>query len=140
MKSHLFAATSVVALACVATPALAQDATESTVDSIIVTGTRNPDDPPVVAEARTRLSRTPGAVSVVAAETFEDRFAQGFYFIQKHPERALDTVQWAFDGRYSGRLLDVDDDTSLPGVELTPSLEEITGELEDLDEDEEGDL
>jgi len=73
-------------------------------------------------------------------EKERNRFAQGFYFIQKHPERALDTVQWAFDGRYSGRLLDVDDDTSLPGVELTPSLEEITGELEDLDEDEEGDL
>jgi iron complex outermembrane recepter protein len=61
------------ALAC---PALASDDQQpTTVDSVIVTARRNPDDPPVVAEARARLSRTPGAVSVVAAETYEDIYA-----------------------------------------------------------------
>lgn len=48
------------------------------VDSIIVTGRRNAEDPAVVADARDRLSRTPGAVAVVSAESYADRFAQGF--------------------------------------------------------------
>lgn len=48
------------------------------VDSIIVTGRRNAEDPTVVAEARDRLSRTPGAVAVVSAESYSDRFVQGF--------------------------------------------------------------
>ena len=103
MKTQLLAATSVVALACVATPALAQDATETTVDSIIVTGTRNPDDPPVVAEARTRLSRTPGAVSVVAAETFEDRFAQGFYDTLRNVPGVLAQKRYGEEARLSIR-------------------------------------
>ena len=34
-------------------------------------------DPAVVAEARDRLSRTPGAVAVVSAESYADRFAPG---------------------------------------------------------------
>ncbi|MDP3377817.1 MAG: TonB-dependent receptor [Brevundimonas sp.] len=103
MKTRLLAATSVVALACVATPALAQDATETTVDSIIVTGTRSPDDPPVVAEARTRLSRTPGAVSVVAAETFEDRFAQGFYDTLRNVPGVLAQKRYGEEARLSIR-------------------------------------
>jgi iron complex outermembrane recepter protein len=47
-------------------------------DTVIVTAVRNPEDPPVVADARDRLSRTPGAVAVVSAESFATRFAQGF--------------------------------------------------------------
>lgn len=103
MKSHLLAAASVAALACVASPALAQEATEATVDSIIVTGARNPDDPPVVAEARTRLSRTPGAVSVVAAETFEDRFAQGFYDTLRNVPGVLAQKRYGEEARLSIR-------------------------------------
>ncbi|MBL0947724.1 TonB-dependent receptor [Brevundimonas sp.] len=103
MKSRLLAATSVVALACVASPTLAQGATEITVDSIIVTGTRNPDEPPVVAEARTRLSRTPGAVSVVAAETFEDRFAQGFYDTLRNVPGVLAQKRYGEEARLSIR-------------------------------------
>src|SRR5690606_8933703 len=48
------------------------------VDSIIVTGRRNAEDRPVGAGARARLSRPPGAVAVVSAESYADRFAQGF--------------------------------------------------------------
>lgn len=54
------------------------DGPATVVDSIIVTGRRNAEDPAVVAEARDRLSRTPGAVAVVSAESYADRFAQGF--------------------------------------------------------------
>ena len=67
--------------ACLA-PTLAHaseaDAPTTVVDSIIVTGRRSAEDPAVVAEARDRLSRTPGAVAVVSAESYADRFAQGF--------------------------------------------------------------
>lgn len=49
-----------------------------TLDSVIVTGVRHPEDPPVVADARAQLSRTPGAVAVVSSESYETRFAQGF--------------------------------------------------------------
>ncbi len=47
------------------------------VESVIVTGERLPRDPPVVAEARERLSRTPGAVSVVPSESYETRTTRG---------------------------------------------------------------
>ena len=64
MKFRLFATTALFALA--ALPAVAAEADgPTTVDSVIVTGARNPEDPPVVATARARLSETPGAVSVI---------------------------------------------------------------------------
>lgn len=59
-------------LAAMAAPAFAQGAE---LDTVIVTGQRNAEDPAVVAEARERLSRTPGAVAVVSAESYEDRYA-----------------------------------------------------------------
>jgi iron complex outermembrane recepter protein len=78
MKLRLLSAASAAALAFVAAPALAQEVVPGPVfqvDEVIVTGARNPEDPPVVAEARRRLSRTPGAVAVVSAESLQDRFA-----------------------------------------------------------------
>lgn len=74
------AAPCVLLFAAVAVPAVAQSNTPLSepvieVDSVIVTGRRNSEDPAVVAEARERLSRTPGAVAVVAAESYEDRYA-----------------------------------------------------------------
>lgn len=53
--------------------------TPTQVETIIVTGQRDPDDPAVVAEARARLARTPGAVAVVSAESYDARLAQGFF-------------------------------------------------------------
>jgi iron complex outermembrane receptor protein len=47
------------------------------VETVIVTAMRNADDAPVVAAARNRLSRTPGAVAVVAAESYENRLVVG---------------------------------------------------------------
>ncbi|MFP5449240.1 MAG: TonB-dependent receptor, partial [Alphaproteobacteria bacterium] len=61
------------ALLLIALPAGAN--AQTTVDSVIVTGRPDPEDPAVVAQARQRLSETPGGVSVVAAESYEDRFA-----------------------------------------------------------------
>ncbi len=49
----------------------------TTVETVIVTASRNRDDPRVVADARALLARTPGAVAAVANETYENRTAQG---------------------------------------------------------------
>lgn len=86
-----------------ACPALAADDQPTTVDSVIVTARPNPDDPPVVAEARARLSRTPGAVSVVAAETYEDRFAQGFYDTLRNVPGVLAQKRYGEESRLSIR-------------------------------------
>lgn len=87
-----------------ALPALAEtDQSPTTVDSVIVTAQRNPDDPPVVAEARERLARTPGAVSVVAAETYEDRFAQGFYDTLRNVPGVLAQKRYGEEARLSIR-------------------------------------
>ncbi|HEY8572713.1 TonB-dependent receptor family protein [Phenylobacterium sp.] len=67
----LLSAATCAALA--AAPAAAADA--PTVETIIVTGSRDPEDPPAVAAARERLSQTPGAVSVISREAYERRFA-----------------------------------------------------------------
>lgn len=67
-------------LTAVASPALASESSQdpTTLDTVIVTGSRNPEDPAVVAEARDRLSRTPGAVAVISSESYANRFAQTF--------------------------------------------------------------
>ena len=43
--------------------------------TVTVTARPDPEDPPVVAEVRQRLSQTPGAVAVVSKEAYADRFA-----------------------------------------------------------------
>ncbi|MFC3051137.1 TonB-dependent receptor family protein [Kordiimonas pumila] len=78
MKSILKGACSVAAL-MVAVPAFAGESVDSDfVETIIVTATRDPNEPPVIAENRARLSRTPGSVAIVASEAYEKRTAQGF--------------------------------------------------------------
>lgn len=62
------------ALAC---PSLALADQLTAVDAVIVTARPDPEDPPVVAAVRTRLSETPGAVAVVSAESYAARYAPG---------------------------------------------------------------
>lgn len=64
-----------------------------------------------------------------------NRFAQGVFLIQQNPGRAQEIAKWTFDERFSDRLLDFDGDSSLPGIELLPSLDEITGEITDAEEE-----
>ncbi|WP_292225624.1 TonB-dependent receptor [Brevundimonas sp.] len=82
MSLKTAAAPCALLLAAVASPAFAYSAPAETdpvvLDSVIVTGRRNAEDPAVVADARALLSRTPGAVAVVSSESYENRFAQGF--------------------------------------------------------------
>jgi len=62
--------------ACAALPPVAfaaETGVAPTVDSVIVTARPDPEDPAVVADARKRLSRTPGAVSVISSESYASR-------------------------------------------------------------------
>jgi iron complex outermembrane receptor protein len=81
-NSHFLSACAVsgVALAAGAlAPAFAQSgpSEDQVTDTVIVTARADPQDPPVVAKARERMSETPGAVAVVSAESYEGRHAPG---------------------------------------------------------------
>lgn len=97
MKSFYAA---LLAATCLVSPALAEQQNEP---PIIVTGHADPDDPPVVAEARERLSRTPGAVAVVAAETFEDRLAIGMPDVLRDVPGVLSNKRYGEESRLSIR-------------------------------------
>ncbi|MDO9473758.1 MAG: TonB-dependent receptor [Caulobacter sp.] len=88
-----------------ATPALATEARapETTVDSVIVTARPDPEDPAVVADARRRLSETPGAVSVISSESYENRFALALDDILRDAPGVYAQKKWGGDIRISIR-------------------------------------
>jgi len=87
-----------------ASPALAQTVDQPTeLDSVIVTGARNPEDPPVVAETRARLSRTPGAVAVVSAESYANRYAPNLADVLRDVPGVYARKKWGGDVRLSIR-------------------------------------
>ncbi|TAJ69017.1 MAG: TonB-dependent receptor [Phenylobacterium sp.] len=92
-------------LAASALPAVAHAEAEAppTVDTVIVTGARNPEDPPAVADARKRLSETPGAVSVVSAESYEKRFALALDDVLRDVPGVYAQRKWGGDIRISIR-------------------------------------
>ncbi|WP_423601825.1 TonB-dependent receptor family protein [Sphingomonas sp. MS122] len=114
MKSYHAAA--LLAATCLASPALASD--EDKAPDVIVTGTPDPEDPPVVAEARERLARTPGSVSVVAAEAYEDRFAVGTPDILRDVPGVLAAKRYGEEGRLSIRGSGLDQSFHQRGVLL----------------------
>lgn len=66
------------ALCALPAVARAADADQrATLDSVLVTARPDPEDPPVVARARRRLSETPGAVAVISSEAYANRYAVG---------------------------------------------------------------
>ncbi|HTU09745.1 MAG TPA: TonB-dependent receptor [Allosphingosinicella sp.] len=83
---------------------------------IIVTARRNAEDPAVVAEARERLSRTPGAVSVVASETYEDRLAIGFPDLLRDVPSVLSNKRYGEESRLSIRGSGIDQSYHQRGV------------------------
>ncbi len=91
---------SVITLAF-APSAQAQSAASS--DTIIVTGTRNPEDPPVVAAARARLSETPGSVAVVSQESYAGRAATGLADILRDVPGVFIQKKWGNDTRLAIR-------------------------------------
>lgn len=119
MKIRLLSAASAAVLACVAAPALAQEAPpETVVDSVIVTGRRDSEDPAVVADARSRLSRTPGAVAVVSAESYEDRYALALSDTLKSVPGVFTGRRWGEEVRLSIRGSGIGQSLHLRGVLL----------------------
>lgn len=85
---------------------------------IIVTGTADPGDPQVVADARARLSRTPGSVSVVAAETYEDRAVIGLPDLLRDVPGVLSNKRYGEESRLSIRGSGLDQSYHQRGVLL----------------------
>ena len=85
-------------------------------DVIIVTAQPNPEDPPVVAEARERLARTPGAVSVVSNESFENRSAIGLTDILRDAPGVLAQKRYGEESRFSIRGSGLDQSYHQRGV------------------------
>lgn len=101
MRTLLLSATA-LALALPAMAIAAEDQTQ-TVDSVIVTGRRDPEDPPVVGDARARLSQTPGAVSVISQESFLKRQALALDDMLRDAPGVYAQKKWGGDIRISIR-------------------------------------
>lgn len=101
---------------CAGHPALAEDAEAE--PPIIVTAAADPDDPAVVASARERLSRTPGSVSVVAAETYRDRLVVGMPDLLRDVPGVLANKRYGEEGRLSIRGSGLDQSFHQRGVLL----------------------
>lgn len=113
MKTSLYA---VAAVLLSANPAFAEDASADNPDTIIVTAKRNADDPAIVGDARERLARTPGAVSVVAAETYEGRLAVGMPDLLRDVPGVLSNKRYGEEARLSIRGSGIDQSYHQRGV------------------------
>lgn len=103
-RALLLAAAAAPSLAFASEPSPAASPDDPAVlESVIVTGRRDPEDPAVVADARARLSRTPGAVAVVSAESYETRFAQGFSDTLRNVPGVLAQKRYGEESRLSIR-------------------------------------
>jgi len=91
-------------------------AAASRADTVIVTATADPGDPAIVAQARDRLSRTPGAVSVVAAEAYEDRLAVGLPDLLRDVPGVLSNKRYGEESRLSIRGSGIDQSYHQRGV------------------------
>ncbi|AQR61345.1 TonB-dependent receptor [Brevundimonas sp. LM2] len=104
---RLLASAASAALLCLlASPTLAQspqDGPAIDLGEVIVTGALNPEDPPVVAEARRRLARTPGAVAVVSSESLESRYAPNLADVLRDVPGVYAQKKWGGDVRISIR-------------------------------------
>ena len=107
MSLRTTAAPCALLLAALATPVSAHafepDQDPAVLDTVIVTARRNPEDPAVVAQARDRLSRTPGAVAVVSAESYADRYAPNLADLLRDAPGVYAQKKWGGDIRLSIR-------------------------------------
>jgi iron complex outermembrane receptor protein len=92
-------------LAVFALPAFAnaEALAPAALDSVVVTARRDPEEPPVVADARHRLSETPGAVSVIAQESYAGRQALALDDMLRDAPGVYAQRKWGGDVRISIR-------------------------------------
>jgi iron complex outermembrane receptor protein len=88
------------------------------VETVIVTARRHAGEPAIVAAARARLARTPGAVAVVAAETYENRLAIGFPDLLAWVPGVLSNKRYGEESRLSIRGSGIDQSYHQRGVLL----------------------
>lgn len=117
MRKTFSGATLALIPLCAAQPALAGE-TDQSAPPIIVTAAADPDDPPVVARARERLSRTPGSVSVVASETSENRSVVGLPDLLRDVPGVLSNKRYGEESRLSIRGSGLDQSYHQRGVLL----------------------
>jgi len=91
------------ALAAIAPVAHAANDDQTNVSSVIVTARPNPEDPQVVADARKRLSETPGAVSVISQESYLARQALALDDMLRDAPGVYAQRKWGGDVRISIR-------------------------------------
>jgi iron complex outermembrane receptor protein len=105
MKSHLLAAAACAALCPLSAQAQQQAAVPGAAfsDVVIVTGHRDPEEPAVVADARARLSETPGAVSVISQESYSRRTALALDDMLRDAPGVYAQRKWGGDIRISIR-------------------------------------
>ena len=133
------AAPSALLIAACAGPAFAQTAGSPTqLDSVIVTGVRNAEDPKVVADARAGLSRTPGAVAVVAQETYRDRYALSFADTLRSVPGVFAQRRWGEEVRLSVRGSGIGNSAHLRGILVAQdgvpfNLPDGSGDFQELD-------
>jgi len=104
-RARLFAAVAPLALSplFLASPVQAAEDPGALVDSVIVTANPDPEDPTVVGDARRRLSRTPGAVSVISAESYGSREALALDDVLRDAPGVFAQKKWGGDVRISIR-------------------------------------
>ena len=118
-RSRLCATVSAFSLACLlSSGAEAQTALGaiSGADTVIVTANANAGEPAIVAQARERLSRTPGAVSVVSAEASQDRLSVGFPDLLRDVPGVLSNKRYGEESRLSIRGSGIDQSYHQRGV------------------------
>jgi iron complex outermembrane receptor protein len=103
MSTFRHALLGAAALACLTSAARAEDTADTQVSSVIVTARPNPEDPPVVADARRRLSETPGAVSVISQESYINRQALALDDMLRDAPGVYAQRKWGGDIRISIR-------------------------------------
>jgi iron complex outermembrane recepter protein len=103
MPSFRHALLGAAALTCLPLCAHAEEDDQARVSSVIVTALPDPEDPPVVAAARKRLSETPGAVSVISRESYIHRQALALDDMLRDAPGVYAQRKWGGDIRISIR-------------------------------------
>ncbi len=114
----LMCTTALTGAAFAAEPSNETEGKGSGAETVIVTAQRVPGEPAIVAEARKRLSRTPGAVAVIAAEAYENRLAIGFPDLLANVPGVLTNKRYGEESRLSIRGSGIDQSYHQRGVLL----------------------